>query len=319
MSLNLTPLGIACAIGAGSAINIGIVVQKKAVNEIPPDKRDAKFFRNLVSRRTWLLGFIIQIAFGSTLSIAAQAIIGPALLPGLLAVGLIFMAVGAAKIVGESLKRTEIMAIGLIIVAAILLTASDIGVPILDPATFNTMDPIFLANEWEFTAVFFGIIAVTEIIQRKNEKNRAIALACQAGCFLALANYWISPVTVSVVHLVTGTLVMPWELVLGIIGAIVLVLANICNVAVTQKAFKGGNASLVIPIQQVPVNVAPVLVFFWVFSSKARSILTFPFLFIAIGLIIFSSYLLARRQAMLESIALTTTKKEDRLSKGQSE
>ncbi len=318
MSLDLTPLGIALAIGAGSAINIGIVIQKKAVNEIPPDKRDAKFFRNLVGRRTWLLGFIVQIAFGSTSSIAAQAIIGPALLPGLLAVGLIPMAIGAAKIVGESLKRMEILAIGLIIVAAILLTASDIGVPILDPSTFNAMDPTFLVNEWEFTAAFFGIIMTTEIIQRKNEKNRAIALAGQAGCFLSLANYWISPVTVHIVHLFTGSLQLPWELVIGIIGAIVLIITNISYVAITQKAFKGGNASLVIPIQQVPVNVAPVLVFFWVFSSYARSIFTFPFLFVGIGLIIFSSYLLARRQALLESIALTPTKKEDRDRNNQS-
>jgi len=304
MSINLYPIGIACAIGAGSAINLGIVVQKKAVNEIPADKRNAKFFRSLVGRRTWLLGLIIQIAFGTTLTIIAQAIIGPALLPGLLAVGLIPMAIGAAKIVGETLKKVEVLAIGLIIVAAILLTTSDIGVPILDPQTFNVMEPSFVVNEWTFTALFFGIIVATEIAERKMQKSRAVALAVQAGSFLALANYWISPVTVNIVHLFTNALQMPWELVLGIAGAIVLILANICNIAVTQKAFKSGNASLVIPIQQVPVNVAPILVFFWVFAMNSRSVITIPFLIVAVAIIILSSFLLARRQAQLENIQI---------------
>jgi hypothetical protein len=309
MAFDLYPIGVIMAVVAGSAINLGIVIQKKAVNEIPVESRDAKFMRTLVHRRTWLLGLVLQIAIGTTSTIIAQAIIGPALLPGLLAVGLIPMAIGAAKIVKESLKRPEILAIGLIIVAAILLTASDISIPILtDPQhTFNVMNPVFLGNEWEFTAVFFVVIIVAEIVQRKLQKGRSIALACQAGCLLALSNYWLSPITVHVVHIFTGALQLPWELVLGLMGAVVLISGAVLNIVVLQKAFKVGNASLVIPIEQVPINIAPILVYFWIFSLTARTVFTIPFLLVAIVLIILSSYLLARRQSQLENIKVDVT------------
>ncbi len=306
----LFPLGVVLAIGAGSAINIGIVIQKKAVNEIPPDKRDEKFFRSLVRRRTWLLGLLVQIAIGTTLTIISQAIVGAALLPGLLAVGLIPMAIGASKIVGESLKGKEILAIGLIIVAATLLGLSQIGISTyLDDGSVNPLFqsiPVWI-NEWLFTSLFFGIIIAAEIVQRKMEKIRSITLAIEAGSFLALANYWITPVVAHISNLGANNLIMPWELIIGIAGGVVLALTNVFNIAVTQKAFKSGNASLVIPIQQVPINVAPILIYFWIFGLPALLDITIPFLLLAVGLIVLSSYLLAQRQSQLEQIKIEKT------------
>jgi hypothetical protein len=300
----LYALGVVLAVGSGTASNMGIVIQKRAVNELSPDKRDDRFLRSLATRRTWIIGLLIQFAIGRVLMFASIAIIGPALVPGLLAVGLIPMAVGAAKIAGESLKKTEILAIILVVFAAILLTASNIAVPVLDPAEFNAMNPLFLTNEGLFTAVFIGIISGFEVAQRKDEKARDIWLAIQAGCFLALGNYWSSPLTVTTVHLATMTLQMPWELVLGIIAGVILVITNFFFIAVTQKAFRSGNASRIIPLQQIPINIAPILVFFWVFSLSPRTPLTVPFLLGAIVLIICSSYLLARRQSQLDDIKL---------------
>ncbi len=92
-------LGICLAIGAGTAINLGTVVQKLAVNQVPPEQRDKEFFKNLIHNRIWLFGLLIQIALGTTLVIVSQIFIGPALLPGLLATGLVAMAIGAAKLV----------------------------------------------------------------------------------------------------------------------------------------------------------------------------------------------------------------------------
>ncbi len=306
----LFPLGVVLAIGAGSAINIGIVIQKKAVNEIPPDKRDEKFFQSLVRRRTWLLGLLVQIAIGTTLTVISQAIVGAALLPGLLAVGLIPMAIGASKIVGESLKGKEIFAIGLIIVAATLLGLSNIGIStFLDNGDVNPLFQLTSVwiNEWAFTALFFGIIIIAEVVQRKSAKIRSIALAIEAGSFLALANYWITPVVAHISNLGEGHLLMPWELVVGIAGGVVLALTNVFNIAVTQKAFKSGNASLVIPIQQVPINVAPILIYFWIFSQIPLLSVTVPFLLTAVGLIVLSSWLLAQRQSQLEKIKIEKT------------
>jgi hypothetical protein len=148
---------------------------------------------------------------------------------------------------------------------------------------------------------------VAEVVQRKMVKVRSIALALEAGSFLALANYWITPVVAHIVNLGSGHLLLPWELVVGIAGGIVLALTNIFNVAITQKAFKSGNASLVIPIQQVPINIAPILIYFWIFSMAPLLDVTVPFLLIAVGLIVLSSWLLAQRQAQLEQIKIVKT------------
>ncbi|HMF30460.1 MAG TPA: hypothetical protein VKK79_03555, partial [Candidatus Lokiarchaeia archaeon] len=268
-----------------------------------PEKRDQKFFRSLVVRRTWLLGLLVQIGIGTTCTIVAAAFIGPALLPGLLAVGLIPMAIGASKIVGERLKKTEIFAILLIVIAAILLVVSDVSIPVTDPSYF---DYNFWAREWIFTGAFFVIIFLCEVAQRKVKKTQSLSLAVQAGCFLALANYWLNPVEAHIVHLFAGELI-PWELLNGILGAVVLALANVFNIAATQKAFKSGNASVVIPVEQVPINIAPIIIYFLVFLFPAREASTLPFLLIVVGLIIVSSYLLARRQSQLEGIKIETT------------
>jgi hypothetical protein len=313
----LTPLGIVLAICAGSAINLGIVIQKKAVNEIPPDKRDQKFFRSLVVRRTWLLGLLVQIGIGTTCTVIANFIIGPALLPGLLAVGLIPMAIGAAKIVGEKLKSVEIFAICLVVVAAFLLVFSQISIPTLNNKIFIQFD--FYGREWIFTAACFALILLCEFGQRRIKRSRSISLALQAGVFLALANYWLSPFEVHVADLAQGTLALPWELIVGIAGGLVLLFANIFNIAATQKAFKSGNASLVIPIQQVPINIAPIAIYFYVFDLAAQTSFTLAFLLTAIGLIVLSSYLLAKRQSQLENIKIEDSEKDGNASQVREE
>jgi hypothetical protein len=292
-------LGIILAIGAGTAINIGQVLQKKAVNEIPADQRNKDFMKTLIHNRTWLLGLLVQVGLGTTMVIIAQIFIGPALLPGLLAAGLIFMAIGAAKIVGEQLNKMEMMGIGLIIVAVVLISLSNLAVDITE---VNLIEPGFLSRQYIFTSVFIAIIIGCEVAQRKLERFRSILFAFESGCFLSLANYWVSPVTGHVLRLFGNKLEIPMELIWGIVGAIILVLVNIFAVSKIQHSFKTGNANVAIPIQQVPVNIAPIFVYFGIFLKTAPSQYAVAFMLIAVGLIIFSSYALARRQVQLDAI-----------------
>jgi hypothetical protein len=231
--------------------------------------------------------------------IIAQIFIGPALLPGLLATGLVAMSIGAAKLVNEKLTTLEMGAIGLIIIAAILLSFTNLTV---DISQVNLGDPNFLAREFLFTGVFGFIILVCELYQRKNARIRSILFAIESGSFLVLANYWVSPVTGNVMHLFAGTVQMPWELITGILGIIILILANIFAIGTLQNGFKSGKANTVIPIQQVPVNIAPIFIYFSVFIKPSPSNYAIPLMIIAIGLIIISSYILSKRQLQLDSI-----------------
>ena len=107
-------LGVLLAISSGVCSNLGSVFQKKAVNEIPQEEREQKFFRTLIRKPWWLFGMLIQYGFAASFLILAQVYIGPALVPGLVASGLIVLAIGSIKLVGESLRKQEAIGIALL-------------------------------------------------------------------------------------------------------------------------------------------------------------------------------------------------------------
>ncbi|NVM02259.1 MAG: hypothetical protein HWN67_07975 [Candidatus Helarchaeota archaeon] len=111
-------LGVFFAVLSGVLANIGTVLQKKVVNEVSDE---AKFFRSLIKKPLWVLGLLMGLTIGAVFYMLAQMYIGPTLTPGLMAVGLIVLAIGAVKIVGEELKFSEIIGILLMIVAIALL------------------------------------------------------------------------------------------------------------------------------------------------------------------------------------------------------
>jgi hypothetical protein len=128
--------------------------------------------------------------------------LGPALIPGLMAAGLIVLVLGSIWILGEKLGAAEIAAIALLVLSITLLGLSRLST--------------------------LPVIAM----------------------FVA--------------------------------GSAILVVTNMYGIAKIQLAFRVTNASLAIPIQQIPIQTAPALVS------------------LAVGLIIASTFLLARRQGMME-------------------
>ena len=89
-------LGVVFAIISGIANFLGSVLQKKVVNEVSDD---AKFFRSLIKDPLWFFGLILQMAIGSAFFMLAQIFIGPTLIPGLMASGMIVLAIGCVKII----------------------------------------------------------------------------------------------------------------------------------------------------------------------------------------------------------------------------
>ena len=85
-------LGIIFAILAGCTTNIGLLFQKKVVNQVPDE---AKLMKTLIKNKLWLLGIILEFGIGSIFFILTQSFLGPALVPGLMASGLIILALGS--------------------------------------------------------------------------------------------------------------------------------------------------------------------------------------------------------------------------------
>ncbi len=288
-------LGVFLAILSGSINNIGLVFQKKVVNEVASD---AKFFRSLVKKPLWVTGLLMELLIGSVFFMIAQVYIGPALIPGLMAFGLIFLAIGSVKIVGETLKKEEIIGIILMILAIFLLGLSELSI---DITGINILALDLVVNMTIFTIVLFVGSIICEILQRKTEKFKGMLLAISSGFQFSLTNFWIAPLMAVIAHVFGGNATLG-ELFLFIACAVILITASIIGIMKIQQSFQVGNASRMIPIQQVPMQITPVIAYFFVFMLMAPTIFSIIYVIGGVVLIVFSSFLLAKRQAQLEAI-----------------
>ena len=75
-----------------------------------------------------------------------------------------------------------------------------------------------------------------------------------------------------------------------------------CDRTKIQQSFKEGQASNLIPIQQVPIQIAPPFYFLAVYAIPVSNLLSLIYLCIGIVLIIISSFLLGKRQVEIEKI-----------------
>jgi len=228
----------------------------------------------------------------------AQLMVGPALVPGLMAAGLIFLAVGSVKLIGESLKAPEITGIIIMILAIVLLGASNLVIPV---ETFYFLEMGFLVRITLFSLILVLIMVGLVIVNRRSTRFRATSLALISGVLFALSNYWIAPMMGTIAHVFDGTFVLP-ELVLFAVACITLVMTNVFGLGTLQTAFKTGQANLLVPIQQIPIQVVPALVYLVVFALLPPSVESILLLLAGIGLIIISSFFLGRRQVLLEAI-----------------
>lgn len=296
MGASVYTLGVTFAIISGIINNLGTVLQKKVVND--KSDEDSKLLKYLIKSPLWLIGLLMQLVIGSVFFMLAQLYIGPALISGFMAAGLIVLVIGSVYIVGESLKKVEIIGILLMILGITFLGFSELSIDIVNT---NLMDLAFVANVVVFTVVFSLIAIICEIIAKKDKRLFGILLAISSGCMFALSNFWISPL-MSVFAKVFEETASWGELIWFISAAIILPLVNIIGIARIQTAFTEGQASNLIPIQQVPIQISPIIVYFFVFLLAAPSIISTIYMLVGIILIILSSFSLGRRQTQMDEI-----------------
>jgi len=296
MDASVYTIGVTLAISSGIINNLGTVLQKKVVND--KSDEDSKLMKYLIKSPLWIIGLLMQLVIGSLFFMLAQLYIGPALISGFMAAGLIVLAIGSVYIVGESLKKVEIIGILLMILGITFLGFSELSIDIVNT---NLMDLAFVANVVVFTVVFFLIAIICEIIAKKDKRLFGILLAISSGCMFALSNFWISPL-MSVFAKVFEETASWGELIWFISAAIILPLVNLIGIARIQTAFTKGQASNLIPIQQVPIQISPIIVYFFVFLLAAPSIISTIYMFVGIILIILSSFSLGRRQTQMDEI-----------------
>lgn len=293
MADSLYWVGVFLAILAGSTTQSGSVLQKKAVNEV---SGETEFMRSLVRRPIWILGIILSYGVSSIFYLTAQIYIGPALLPGLMAFGLIALVLGSTKIVGEKLKIAEIIGILLMIVGTFLLSMSELSIDITQT---SLLDLEFAIRTFIFTGIILLLSLSCQIFQKKYERFKGILLAILSGFMFSLSNFWTSQLMTVIAYVLSGNFIIP-QLIILVISIIFLILTNILGLATIQQAFKVGQASNMIPIQQVPSLTVPIFIYFTVFLMVPPSIFSVVLLIIGITLIMTSSFLLGKRSAKME-------------------
>jgi drug/metabolite transporter (DMT)-like permease len=237
--------------------------------------------RSLIKRPLWLLGVILSFGVSSIFYLTAQVLIGPALIPGLMAFGLIVLALGSIKIVGEKLKREEILGILFMILGTFLLGVSGLSI---DIAGTNLLE--------------IGFIIRTTVLV---EKFKGILLAILSGFMFTLSNFWVSPLMGLITDIFSGTFNLA-QIVIFMLSVIILILTNVFGLATIQLAYRVGQASNMVPIQQVPTLIAPIFIYFLIFLLAPPSIFSVIYLITGIILIGTSSFLLGKRSAQMEEI-----------------
>ncbi len=285
--------GVFLAILDGVLVYSGTIIQKKVINEVPAD---AKFLLSLVKNPWWLLGFCLQ-AVGTVLFLLAQGFIGPTLIPGLMASGMIILTIGSVKILKENLKPSEYLGIFLMMGAITFIGFSNMGI---DINQINFLDNDLIVRISIFTISLFLLSLICLILQKRNIR-RGISLAVFSGLMYGLSNFWISPLIAFIFQIFAGNF-QTTELLIFITASIILVLTNLFGITEMQKSLRLAQASNVVPIQQVPIQIAPPFYFLAVYLLPVNKVYSVFFLLIGIGLVIASSFLLGKRQAEIEKI-----------------
>ena len=290
-------IGIVLALIAGTIVQIGALLQKFIVNK---HSDDPKFFKSLVKSPVWILGLLMQVIIGGLgFYFIAIILIGPALVPGLMAVGLIVLAVGSIKILNEKLGKEEILGILFMIAGVTFLGLSELTI---DVFTFDIFNSGFIFRIIGFSIAILFLAIIIEIFRRKYPKKKGFMLAIEAGLILSLNTVWASPGSTVVAHIVDG-IIIEEEIIFGIIILIVVLLIVAIGITIGQISFKYGQANVLVPLTNLPIQVIPVIAFFIVFLSIPPNALSVIFVIVGFALVITSSFLLAKKQAKFETIS----------------
>ncbi len=295
---NLT-LGIIFALSAGIANNIGALLQKFAINKIPKEEREKGFFKRLLKDPYWIIGLLLILGASGALFSLAHVYIGGALIPGISAIGLIVLTLGAVKLLGEKLRLSEYIGIGSMIMGIVLIGLS--ALEITDADMINLTDKGFLIRLAIYSVVFFILWITSRQLGKRLEKGKSIFLALGAGFPFALTNAWLQPFIFLFREMFKGNFTT-LNIILFVISLLIVAVISLLGIAHLQDAFKHGKASIVYPLGGVPQQIAPVILFYGIYLKSSPQTYSIYILIVGIIIVLTAGFLLGRKQGLLETM-----------------
>ncbi len=288
-------VGIVLALGDGFLNNIGILFQKMAINKLPEGKKVTK---GLLKNKLWLFGFIVNGYLPMIFSIPAGLLIGQALLPGLEATGLIWLALASVRFLRERLKASEVIGIFLMVAAAFALAFSQLE---FQPSNYeySVWSPLFTRIVIFTVVVAMGSFACY-VLRKAGSSRKAVFYALDSGLLTVLNNFYFFVILAIVAHILTGGFALG-EVPMFAVSIAIAPPCEIMGIHRLQKSFEFGQACNMRPVQQAPIQIGAVFYFFWIyFLFPVSGLISVILAAAAVVLILTSMVLLCKRQASLK-------------------
>ncbi len=256
-------IGIMIGLSVGIIYAASALAQKYTVLKADHSK---PLMKQLIKSPLWLMSVVVSGAFILVLMVVGQSFIGPTLIPGLSAIGMIIIPIGATRFIGEKNGLKEYLGIGVIIIGVFLLSISKLSI---DTSLVPWMEPAFFSKTlWYFGGL--SCVAVLALIlgltQKRRPFLRAILFSLSGGFLYGLSNILLAPMTYHA-SVFTQYGIEQVNLPYLIISSVYLLLINAYAVSITQKAYALGHVSILIPIQQIPIQIVPIISHFWFFQG----------------------------------------------------
>ena len=287
-------IGVSVAIFAGLTNFLGQIFQKKAINDVKKMKEDVSM-KDLIKKPVWLIGLVFVVLISSVGILVAQNFIGAALIPGLVASGFIVLALGSVKILGEKLTLSEYIAMAVLIGGIVLISLSKLSI---DGNLDRFYDTGFIIRISIMSALMF-ILWYATFYGGKRSKRKTLLMAFGPGCSFILGSIWTQPMAKSLLAILSGN-ASPMVFIVAAVSVFIVAYSGILGMVHAQKAFAEGNASIVIPIQQMPQQIAPIFIYFFVYRLDAPDNASYFFISFGIVLVIAAGFILGKRQGKLE-------------------
>lgn len=283
-------LGVGFAISAGLSFNLSYLLQKIAINRIGAK---SKIMSKAIKNPIWLVGFFLQfVVGGAILYPLAQLYIGPSLVPGLLASGMIVLAIGSAFIMKEHLSFREKIGVCIIIVAVTCIGLSRL---VIRMSMYDFFSTSFIVRLSVFTVLYGALMVVLLFSKRKSSESKGFEFITVSGLCYALSNLWLS-IVIGLGHRLTSGHVHPSEIIFFSIAGVITGTTSILAIPVMQKAFQMGKVSTLIPFLQIPTQTTPIILYFFVFKLQPPTLWSIVLGTVGVILIIVGAFLLSNRQ-----------------------
>jgi len=140
-------------------------------------------------------------------------------------------------------------------IAIILISQSGIAIA---PENVDWVDPSFLARAAASVGCIAAVTAACLLFGMRSRSGGGVGFALAAGAAQALMNTFMTPIAGQLGLLVSGSLGVAGLFIAGAAG-LALAAVNFGAIAVAQLALRKGNAAAIIPIQQLPIQVLPLV------------------------------------------------------------